>query len=240
MRAPLLLCLCLLWATAALAQEGELTVNLGGRVLPVFAATAARDAVLKAGRGENTPTKGKLKAGEKVVAGYPRQGWMAVFAAGAREPAEDKARGYVPQDALRLAGIGRPEPGRAGKPADKGPDKAGNGAKKPAAGEMKAAESALSAEEAAQTAYVVQAAAFPDRMTAEAVAKILKKKGFVPELYSLDGGDQGVVTVIILGSFPEAAKARALADSYLGRTGKVARVNTMTRGELAKGLAARP
>jgi hypothetical protein len=236
-----LLCLlCLLWAAVACAQEGELKVNLGGRVLPVFEATAARDVVLKAGRGENTPTKGKLKAGEKVVAGYPRQGWLAVFAAGAREPAEDKARGYVPMEALRLAGIGRPGPERSGKPAEKPVEKTDAATRKPAASGKKAAVSGLSAEEAAQTAYVVQAAAFPDRVSAEAVAKMLRKKGFEPELLSLDGGDQGVVTVIILGSFAEAAKARALADSYLGRTGKVARVNAMSRGELEKGLAARP
>ncbi len=246
------LCLGLLLPGLALAQGEELTVNLKARVLPVFAATMARDAVLRAGRTENSTAKGRLKAGQKVQAGYLRQGWLAVFDPGAKEPQEAQAKGYVAAELLRLPGMERAGMERAGRAgttagqgAGQGAGQAGQAANASMPGKaVKAAKarplSTLTPEEAAQTLYLVQAAAFPDRTSAEGVARILRKQGFDPRLLSLDGGDEGVFSVVVLGAFPDKAAALALAERYLGRSGKVARVNTLTRGAYEQGLTARP
>lgn len=221
-------------AVPALAQDGDLKVSLKGA--PVFPATVERATPLRTARDASAPEAGRLDPGQQVKIGYLRQGWAAVFPRSATSPAESQARGYVPVEALRLPGLSRTSPaatpGAAGRQAPSGP--VGG----PPAAPKAPAAPALSPEEAARTLHVVHVAAFADAATARAVAGVLRKQGFDPKVLLVDGREDDQFHVLALDALPDPAKARSLAEAYLARTGKKARVNTMTRGAWEAALQA--
>lgn len=83
------ICLLALAATCAQAQE------------PVQEMIVQAKAEMRKERGEKSAVVAVLAPGEKVLAGLPRDGWLAVFRQGAQAHDEASAMGFLPAGLLR-------------------------------------------------------------------------------------------------------------------------------------------
>lgn len=102
-RAALSLCLVALAAGIALAQDAGQE--------PAREMLVQARAELRKERSEKSAVVAVLAPGEKVLAGLPRDGWLAVFRQGAQARDEASAAGFLP------AGLLKPVPARTATPA---------------------------------------------------------------------------------------------------------------------------
>lgn len=98
-RAVICLCLAALAAPCAFAQEPAREMLVQAR------------AELHRERNDKSPVVAVLAPGEKVLAGLPKDGWLAVFRQGVQAQDEASAAGFLP------AGLLKPAPASVARPA---------------------------------------------------------------------------------------------------------------------------